>query len=227
MTLSVDAIETVTVDSYGTLVDPSAVEKTLAAHVDETEPISNRWRSRSILYTLVSNYTDSYQPFYDMNRDALVYALESHGVELSEETIEDVLSTYHALDVFDDVRDGIERITDAGYEVYVVSNGNPAMLDSMVESADIGDLIEETISAHEIETFKPAPELYQHAAARTGTPIDRIVHVAGPNFDIQGAMNAGMQGAWINRDRGPWDGFAANPDVTIDSFYDLADELGV
>ena len=58
-------------------------------------------------------------------------------------------------------------------------------------------------------------------------PDGRIVHVAGPNFDIQGAMSAGMQGAWLNRDRGPWDGFATEPDVTIDSFYALADELGV
>lgn len=226
MSPTVDAVDTVTVDSYGTLVDPSAVERTLAAHVDDPEPISNRWRSRSILYTMVGNYTDTYQPFYDMNRHALVYALASHGVELSEETIEDVLSTYHSLDVFPDVRAGLERITGAGYDVYVVSNGNPAMLESMVESAEIGDVIEDTISAHEIRTFKPAPEIYRHAAARTGTPIDRIVHVAGPTFDVQGAMNAGMQGAWLNRGGAPWDGFAADPDLTIESFHALADELG-
>jgi len=76
--------------------------------------------------------------------------------------------------VFDDVRDGIEWLRDGGYDPYVVSNGNPEMLASMVEHADIGGLIEETISADEIQTFKPAGELYRHATVQTGTPVDEI-----------------------------------------------------
>ncbi len=34
MSLDVDQITTITVDSYGTLVDPSAVEAALAEHVE-------------------------------------------------------------------------------------------------------------------------------------------------------------------------------------------------
>ena len=225
MPLDTTKVDTVTVDSYGTLVDPSAVEHTLADHVDEIEPISNRWRSRSLLYTMVSNYIDAYQPFYEMNRDALQYALGSYGVDLDDGTIDDILSTYHELSVFPDVRDGLERLTGLGYDVYVVSNGNPEMLTSMVEHADIGDLISDTISADEIRTFKPSVEIYRHAAARTGTPIDRIAHVAGPSFDVQGAMHAGMQGVWLDRADSPWDGFAPDPDLTVNSFHELADAL--
>ena len=227
MSFDTTAVETVTVDSYGTLVDPSAVESALTAHVEETELISNHWRSRSLMYTMVSNDIDAYQPFYEMNRNALEHALGSYGVDLSGETVEEILSTYHELDVFDDVRDGLTRLTEGGYEVYVLSNGNPEMLDSMVEHAEIRDVIADTISADEIETFKPAPDIYRHAAARTGTPIDAIAHVAGPSFDVQGAMYAGMQGVWLNRTGDPWDGFAPDPDLVVDSFHVVADELGV
>ncbi len=38
-------------------------------------------------------------------------------------------------------------------------------------------------------------------------------------------MHAGMQGVWVNRDDGPWDAFAGQPDLTIGSFHDLHDEL--
>ena len=227
MPLDTDCVETITVDSYGTLVDPSAAEKRLEALVDDPEPVSNRWRAQSIAYTMIANHVDAYQPFYEMNRDALQYALDASGVDLPHEDRDEILEVYHELDVFEDVRDGIERLREGGYPVYVLSNGNPEMLSSMVEHADIGDLVEDTISAHEIETFKPHSSLYEHAADRTDTPVENIVHVAGPAFDIQGAIHAGMQGAWIDRYDNPWGEFGGDPDVTIETFYGLAEELGV
>ncbi|WP_246986062.1 haloacid dehalogenase type II [Halorientalis marina] len=222
-----DRVTTVTFDSYSTLVDVDAAEKALADRVDDPEPVSRLWRSRSLAYTFVANAIDAYQPFYEMNRDALQYALDAHGVDVSTEERDEILAVYHELDVFDDVRDGIERLREGGYDCYVVSNGNPAMLDSMVDHADIGDIIEDTISADEVETFKPDAEIYRHAAARTGTPIDEIVHVTAGWFDVVGAQHAGMQAAWVDRKASPWEPFGPEPDLTVETFYDLAEELGV
>lgn len=228
MAFDPDRVSTITFDSYSTIVDVDAVEAALAAHVDDPEPVSRLWRARSLEYTFVANHTDAYQPFYAMNRDALEHALAAHGVDLAEDEREAILETYHDLDVFGDVRDGIERLREGGYDCYVVSNGNPEMLASMVEGADIDDLVVDTISAEEVETFKPEPEIYRHAAARTGTPIDRSVHTAGPSFDVLGAMSAGAQGAWLDREGDPWESFAGrDPDVTVESFHDLAEALGV
>ncbi|WP_049900707.1 haloacid dehalogenase type II [Halococcus agarilyticus] len=227
MAFDPDRISTLTFDSYSTIVDVDAVEAALAAHVDDPEPVSRLWRARSLEYTFVANGIDAYQPFYEMNRDALSHALATHGVDLTEDEREAILETYHELDVFDDVRDGIERLREGGYDCYVVSNGNPEMLESMVEGADIGDLLEDTISADEIHTFKPDAEIYRHAAGRTGTPIDEIAHVSAGWFDIQGAMHAGMQGVWVDRKGSPWDPFDGDPNLTIETFHDLADELGV
>ena len=227
MSFDPDAVETITVDSYGTLVDPSAAVDALDDHVEATESISDVWRTKSIEYTMIGNFVDGYQPFYAMNRDALRYALAAHDVDLPEDTVEGILSVYHELEVFEDVRDGIGRLVDGGYPVYVLSNGNPEMLESMIDHADIGDLISGYISAHEVGTFKPDRELYRHAAARTGTPIASIAHVAGPSFDIQGSKHAGMQGVWLDRSGGPWDTYGAEPDLHVGSFYEFADALGV
>lgn len=225
MSFTPTAVETVTVDSYGTLVDPFSVDQTLAEYVEPVESVAERWRSRSLMYTMVSNFTDRYQTFYEMNRDALRFALESHGINLSSSDIEDILSTYHDLDPYPGVREGLEAITDAGYDVYVLSNGDPEMLESMVASAGIEDVIADQISADEIRTFKPDVEIYRHAAARTGTPIESIAHVAGPTFDVQGAMHAGMQGVWIDRGSGPWDPSAPDPDLILETFLEFADVL--
>ena len=226
MSFEPDRVRTVTFDSYSTIVDVDAAEQALADRITDPRPVSRLWRSRSLAYTFVANHIDAYQPFYEMNRDALQYALDSYGVDLSTAERDEILAVYHELDVFADVRAGIQRLRDAGYDCYVVSNGNPEMLASMVDHADIGDLLEDTISADEVETFKPDAELYRHAAARTGTPIDDIVHVTAGWFDVQGAIHAGMQGAWVDRKGSPWDTFDGDPDLIVESFYNLADELG-
>jgi 2-haloacid dehalogenase len=225
MTFDSDVVSTVTFDSYSTLVDVDAAEAALSDRVDDPEPISKLWRARSLEYTFVANHIDAYQPFYEMNRDALQYALDAHSVDIDSEERDAILAVYHDLDVFDDVRDAIERLNKAGYPCYVVSNGNPEMLDSMIEHASISDLIEGTVSAHEVRTFKPAAEIYRHAAARTGTPIEEIAHATAGWFDVQGAIHAGMQGIWVHRSDDPWEPFDGTPDLTVSDIHALADEL--
>jgi 2-haloacid dehalogenase len=227
MHFDADRISTVTFDSYSTLVDVEAAETALAERVPDPEPVSRLWRTRSLAYTFIANQIDAYQPFYEMNRDALQYALDASSVDISTDERDEILAVYHELDVFDDVRAGVERLVDGGYDCYVISNGNPEMLASMVEHAGIDDLLTDTISADEVKTFKPAPEIYRHGAARTGTPIDEIAHVTAGYFDVLGAQHAGMQGAWLNRKSRPWETFGGDPAVTVDSIHDVADELGV
>jgi len=220
-----DDIETITFDSYGTLVDTDAAERALADRVDDPEHVSRLWRARSLEYTFLAGQVDAYEPFSEVNRHALQGALAAHDVDLPADERDEILSVYHELDVFDDVRPGMERLREQGYDLYVLSNGNPAMLDSMVAHADIEDLLEDTVSAHEIRQFKPAADLYRHAAGRTGTPIDRIAHVAAGWFDVMGAGNAGMETVWVNRDDGPWEPFDGDPDLTVPDIEAVADEF--
>jgi 2-haloacid dehalogenase len=222
-----EAVTTVTFDSYSTIVDVDAAEKALADRVDDPEPVSRLWRARSLEYTFVANHFDAYQPFYEMNRDALEFALAAHGVDLPADDRDEILGVYHELDVFDDVREGMERLRDGGYDLYVVSNGDPEMLASMVEHAGIDDLLEDAISADEIETYKPAAALYRHAAARAGTPIDEIAHLSAAWFDVQGATHAGMQGVWVDRKGDPWEPFGSEPDRTVTTIHEFAAALGV
>ena len=215
----------VTFDSYSTLVDVDSVERALADRVDDPEPVSRLWRARSLEYTLVANHVDAYQPFYEMNRDALTYALAAHDADVSDEERDEILSTYHELDVFEDVRRSVERLHEAGYPCYVVSNGDPEMLDSMVEHADIGDLLDGVVSADEVERFKPDAELYEHAAERVGEPVEELAHVSALWLDVQGAQHAGMDGVWLNRDGGPWESFGPEPALEVDSIDAFVDEL--
>ncbi len=227
MSFDPDAVEAIAFDSYGTLVDVSAVAEPLSEYVDDYDPelVARLWRERSLSYAIVGNAVGEYDSFYEMNRHALKYALETVGADVGEDERESILETYHDLPVFDDVHDGIERLRDAGYDPYIVSNGSEDMLESLLEYADLGDLIVETVSADAVERFKPDSDIYAHAADEIGTPIEAIAFVAAGWWDVPGGINAGMQGIWINRQDTIWGPYEMDPDLTIESFHDLADEL--
>ncbi|MFC7141473.1 haloacid dehalogenase type II [Halosimplex aquaticum] len=227
MSFDPERVSTLTFDSYSTLVDVDAAERALAERVADPEPVSKLWRSRSLEYTMVANHVGAYQPFYEMNRDALQYALDATGADISADERDEILAVYHELDVFDDVRDGLERLREAGYDCYVLSNGNPEMLDSLVAHADIEGLVADTISADEVELFKPHAELYRHAAERTGTPVAELAHVTALWFDVMGAQHAGMQGVRVDRKGDPPETFGPEPDLTIETFDELVAALGV
>ena len=227
MTLDTDRIETVTFDSFTTLVDVlSSTHRALSRYVDNPDPIGTIWRERAVEYRMVSNYVDEYERYDRTTREALEYALAKHDVSLDDDEIDDVASVFEELDVFDDVREGMLRLSDAGYDLYVASNGHPELLEAMVSRADVADLLEDTVSADEIQTYKPAESFYAHVADRVDTPIDRVCHVATPWYDIYGAMAAGMQGVWVNRKDDPWEAFDGDPDFVADDLHEVADALG-
>ena len=221
-----ERVETITVDSYGTLVDPSAAERAVAVHTDDPDPLLATWRAKYLSYVMIANDVDDYRPFDELIGAALEYALAAHDVETTPAEREEILAVYEELDPFEDVRDGLERLA-GGYDVYVLSMGTPEMLTTMLDHADIGAFVTDAISVDEIRTFKPEAAVYRHGAARTGTPIERIAHVAGPTFDVRGAMAAGMQGVRVDRTGKPWDSWYPEPDLSVDSLHELADALGV
>lgn len=220
-----DRVRAVTFDSYSTIVDVDSAERALAGRVDDPGAVAGLWRGRSLTYAAMANYVGDYEPFWELVRRGLEYALSAHGTGLDGDELDAVLAVYHDLDPFDDVRPGMERLADLGYDLHVVSNGSPDMLETMIEAAGIGDLLGETVSADEVQTYKIHPEIYRHAAARTGTPARRIAHASAGWFDAVGAMNVGMQGVWVNRRGAPPETWGPTPDLTVTSFHELADAL--
>lgn len=228
MALDTAGTEIITFDSFTTLVDvKTSTRRALDEYVDDPGPIVTLWRTRAVDYRMVSTFTGEYETYEETTRDALEYALAANGITLPERSIDEINAVFHDLDAYDDVNPGMKQLADAGYDLYVLSNGNPAVLNSMIERTEIGGLIEGTISADEIEVYKPDHRIYEHAAERTGTPIENVVHVATPWYDIYGAVHAGMQGVWMNRYDLPWDRFDGEPHLIVDNFNDLLAAFGI
>jgi len=226
MSLDTERVRTVTFDSYSTLLDVGSAARALEGVVDDPAAVAAEWRRSALEYSLVAGRLDAYETYDDLHRRGLEYALAAEGVEPSEEEVAEINAVYHDLEPFEDVTEGFRRLDTAGYSPSVLSNGDPAMLESLVESTGIAEHVDTVVSADEIQTFKPEPALYEHAAERVGTPIGNVAHVAAHWMDVQGAGHAGMQGVWIDRAGEPWPTFDGEPALAVDSILELCDLLG-
>ncbi|WP_152040999.1 haloacid dehalogenase type II [Salinigranum salinum] len=227
-TFDADRVEAVLFDSYGTLVDTRSAARVLDGIVDDPDVVATAWRENALFYSVVANDLDQYDTYFELHLDGLRDALGAEGVELPEDRLRDLNGVYHDLEPFGDVARGFERLAAAGYRPSICSNGNPEMLDSLVASTGIADIVAERVSAHDVRTLKPARELYEHAASRVGREPRQVAHVTAHWMDVQGAMNAGMQGVHLRRDGAPaWPSFGPAPTLAVDSLDALCDRLGV
>lgn len=70
-----------------------------------------------------------------MTRETLHFTVKAHDLDLPEESIDKIAGVFHDLNVFDNVADAMSTLDAAGYDVYVLSNGEPDLLKSIVERA--------------------------------------------------------------------------------------------
>jgi len=223
MALDTDRLDVITFDSFGTLVDVDSTARVLPDAVENPVALAREWHERAAQYGMVGNFIDAYETYYDLHRAALSYLFEREGIEADEDAVAEMTAVYHEMDPFEDVREGMARLREDGYRLGIITNGDPAMVDSLLATTGVGDLLDAAVSADAVETHKPARELYAHAADRLDADPGRVAHASYSQVDVQGAMHAGMGGIWLNRQGGPLDPFGPDPDLTVETIDDIAD----
>jgi 2-haloacid dehalogenase len=220
-------VDVVTFDSYGTLVDTDSARRVLEGLVEDPGAVARDWRRRALFYSVVAGDLGAYATYYELHRDGLRDALAAVGIEVGETDLEALVDVYHDLEPYPGVEKAFERLAAAGYRPSVLSNGDPAMLESLVATLGVEDSVDELVSAHEIRTLKPDTALYEHAADRLGVPTARVVHVTAHWMDVMGADHAGMRGVHLDRAGGGWPSFGPEPTATVGSLAALCTRLGV
>lgn len=221
-----DNIKALTFDAFGTLVDVHTAEQKLNKYVDNPARISELWRYRVLAYRPLCNFIE-YESHHEINKDALRFVFENQNIEINDNIIDDIASVYHDMEPFDDVYQSMNALRNEGYDLYILSNGDADVLNSVIRNADLEGVISRAISADEIQIYKPSPDFYSYAADEIDMNPDNIAHVAGEWADVLGGMNVGMRGVWVNRGGRP-KGLRASgydPDLITDTFDGITDVL--
>ncbi|MEM1399568.1 MAG: haloacid dehalogenase type II, partial [Pseudomonadota bacterium] len=162
--------ETFAFDVYGTLVNPHAVVGSLEKLVgDKAGRLSQTWRDKQLEYSFRRALMGAYRDFSIVTRDALNYACAALEVTIADPDKAALLAQYRTLDAFPDTAPALAALAAQGHKMHAFSNGLPDHLASLLAHAGIENLLGETISVHDVPSFKPDPTVYVHFNEVTGS----------------------------------------------------------
>ncbi len=193
---------------------------------DRAGRFSEIWRDKQIEYSFRRGLMRRYEDFGVCTQQALVFAMRSMDVVLSESEREGLLEEYQNLQAFPDVAPGLEKMKLAGHTVVTFSNGVEATTRTLLDRSGVLPYLHDVLSVDDVKTFKPDPEAYHYLARRLERPAAEVWLVSSNPFDVIGAKSAGLRAAWVKRRPDaifdPWD---IEPDLVVGNLEELAAEL--
>ncbi|WP_153914890.1 haloacid dehalogenase type II [Shewanella sp. TC10] len=191
---------TLAFDVYGTLINTHGVLTQLQSMVgDKAMDFSNRWREKQLEYSFRRGLMQNYVPFTECTRQALEYTCQYYQIDLSAEQKHHLMECYKTLPAFDDVKPALATLKAKGYRLFAFSNGTKGAVETLLKTADIDVFFEGVVSADEINTFKPNPEIYGYFLTKSQSLACHTWLISSNPFDVTGAISAGLKAAWIQR----------------------------
>lgn len=218
-------IKTCVFDAYGTLFDVAAAarqaasEPAFAAITDTWPQLAAHWRLKQLQYSWLRAVTHAHTDFWEVTGNGLDWALEALGVEGDAALRQRLLDLYWELHAYPEVPDMLRALKANGLETAILSNGSPEMLAGAVQSAGIGDVLDDVLSVESVGVFKPDSKVYDLVGQRFGCTPDEVLFVSSNGWDAAAASGYGFVTAWVNRagepmDRLPWTPAHVLPDLT-------------
>jgi len=220
-------IEMCVFDAYGTLFDlHSAVARHRAAVGPKADALSEMWRSKQIQYTWLRNSMGDYAPFWQVTGEALDHCLAAQGI-VDPSVREKLMSAYRTLDPYPEAAATLDRLRRAGVRCAILSNGNPGMLEPMVQASGLADRLEAVLSVDAVKVFKVDPRTYSMVEARCGVKPAKVCFLSSNCWDAHGAARFGFNVVWVNRASAPDDNLPGKLAAQVKDLSFLPSLLGV
>jgi 2-haloacid dehalogenase len=208
-------------DAYGTLFDVhSAVGKHRARLGDVADQVSAVWRTKQLEYTWLRSLMGRHADFWQVTREALDFAFEMHAVKDAELST-DLMEAYLQLTCYPEVPAALAELKQRGFQIAILSNGTPAMLEAAVTNSRLEELIPRIFSVETAGVFKPDPRVYQIAVDALNLKPEEIVFQSSNAWDAAGAAAFGLKVAWINRFGQSPEQLPGKPQVEIKDLSEL------
>jgi len=212
-------------DAYGTLFDINSVIEACKTLTQDPEGFSKLWRVKQLEYTFLRSLMEKYKDFRKVTEEALIFAIDSFGISASQIERKKLMETYLHLKPFTEVEDVLKHLKN--YELAVLSNGSPSMLNTLLENRGLKHYFKHILSADEVRTYKPSPKVYALVPKYLGIPKEEIFFVSSNSFDVVGAKAFGFKVGWINRSSTQLDELCMKPDVIAKTVKEMIGALGV
>lgn len=214
-------------DVYGTLVDPLEMNQHLRRFAgNSANRLAELWRVKQVEYSFRRGLMGKYENFGVCTKQALVFALRSLKITLSEKDQEQLIGEYQSLKAFPDVAPGMQALKSAGHKLVAFSNGMEATVRILLDRAGILPRLDGVVSVDDLKTFKPDPRVYSYLAQRVERAMHETWLVSSNPWDIIGAKSAGLKAAWVKRKvNAVFDSWGIEPDIVVRNLRELSEQF--
>lgn len=215
-------------DAYGTLFDVAAAAREAAGEPGREAlagvwpTLAQNWRLKQLQYTWLRAVSGAHTDFWEVTQNGLDWAMEASGLK-DRELRERLLALYWELSAFAEVPKMLSTLKASGYQTAILSNGSPDMLAGCVESAGVGEFLDDVLSVESVGVFKPHRSVYQMVPDRFECPAQEILFVSSNGWDAAAAAGFGFRCAWVNRAGEPMDRLPWTPDVVLEDLTTIPD----
>jgi FMN hydrolase / 5-amino-6-(5-phospho-D-ribitylamino)uracil phosphatase len=109
------------------------------------------------------------------------------------------------------------KLLSARYPLVSLSNGN-----AQLDLVGIAHYFQDAVNAKSVGVGKPDQRIFQAAAQAAGVAAHEVLHVGDDMaLDVLGALDAGMQAVWLNRQGKLWAHEHTQPTLEIASLLEL------
>ncbi len=174
---------------------------------------------REIRDHMAHNRPDLKHDLSAVRRESIRLAMYRAGENplLADAAFETFFAERQRVRLFDDARPALEFLS-SRFPLVSISNGNADL-----QRVGIAAYFRASISAREFGVGKPDPRIFHAAAGAVDLTTEDVLHVGDDaTLDALGALNAGMQAAWVNRADHLWP-HEVEPQETFANLTELCD----
>jgi len=228
--LNLSKIKAITLDLDDTLwpIRPTIVraeevlQEWLVDHAPDTAKLCLQPEvKRDIRLEVNQRHPDKAHDLSFLRREAIRESLHRAGdaPHLADVAFEVFFAARQNVTLYDGVSAALERLA-ARYPLVSLSNGN-----ADVFRTEAAPYFKGSVSARLVGVAKPDVRIFHVAAAQLNLPAESILHLGDDaTTDVMGAVNAGMQTAWINTQGHDWPHETPQP-LTVSHLAELCDHL--
>lgn len=134
----------------------------------------------------------------------------------ADEAFEVFYAARNRVKLYDEVAGSLQRLS-ARYRLFAISNGNADL-----QRCGIAHWFEGHITAISAGAAKPDIRIFTRLLAQARVAAGQVLHIGDdPHLDVIGAIDAGMQAAWLNRAAKSWPAHLPPPPRTILSLEEI------
>lgn len=152
-----------------------------------------------------------------LRRESIRAALRRSGEDpaLADPAFDAFFAERQRVTLYDDALPALKWLSER-YPLVAISNGN-----ADVHLTGVGRWFRTAFNAHAFGSGKPHSPIFRAAAASVGLLPKDVLHVGDDAaLDVIGALDAGMQAAWLVRDERPWE-HGARPQLIVPNLHAL------